>query len=178
VGDVPVIAIARRANPLYRPTPASRAIPVPLEMSMAPIYHQSFSSMSRMVRHTRGAQPPLATFLTHSSRITALVNHTAASPIKMTAIRGMGVYIAPTNRLPSRARMKRVRRSPRHVATGAVMLSVVSSTLYPIIDEEGINIPGSMPNHLETTIIELMKLPRIALLNPALPIPVAKTMTN
>jgi hypothetical protein len=37
VEDVPVIAMARRANPLYRPTPASRAIPVPLEMSMAPI---------------------------------------------------------------------------------------------------------------------------------------------
>jgi hypothetical protein len=36
---VPVIAIAKRANPLYRPTPASRAIPVPLEMSIAPIYH-------------------------------------------------------------------------------------------------------------------------------------------
>jgi len=143
---VPVIAIARRANPLYRPTPASNAMPVPLEISIAPIYYQSFSSMSRMRRHTRGAQPPLATFLTHSSRITALVNHTAASPIKMTAIRGMGVSIVPTNKEPSRARMKRVRRSPRHVATGAVMLSIISFTL-PSYREEHTRINAEPPRN-------------------------------
>lgn len=72
---------------------------------------------------TRGAQEPLATFLTHSSRITARVNHAAANPIKMTAINGIGVSIVPTSTEPRRARIKSVKRSPRQVATGAVMLS-------------------------------------------------------
>lgn len=54
------------------------------------------------------------------------MNHTAASPIKMTAMNGMGVSMNPTKRDPRRARIKSVRRSPRQVATGAVMLSIIS----------------------------------------------------
>jgi len=179
----PVMAIARRAKPLYRPTPASRAIPVPLEISIAPIYMSAsapivcFSTLhdETMIIRTRGAQPPLATFLTHSSCITALVNQTAAKPMRMTAMSGMGVSIVPTSIEPSKARMNRVKRSPRHVATGAVILSVSQVTFQYLIMR---NSPGSIPNHLATTIIELIKLPNIALLNPALPIPVAKTITS
>ena len=128
IGCVPVIAIAINANPLYLPTPASSAIPVPLEIIIAPIYlGQFFGCLTRfMIRqgeHTSGAHDPLATFFTHSSRITARVNHAAANPIRMTAINGIGVSIVPTKTEPRRARMKSVKRSPRHVATGAVMLS-------------------------------------------------------
>ena len=39
--DIPVMEMARRAKPRYFPTPLSRTIPVPLEMSMAPIYRKS-----------------------------------------------------------------------------------------------------------------------------------------
>lgn len=88
---------------------------------------------------------------------------------------GMGVSIVPTSIEPSKARMNRVKRSPRHVATGAVMLSVVQSAIQLLTKSHS---PGSIPNHLATTIIELIKLPNIALLNPALPIPVANTITS
>jgi hypothetical protein len=56
-------------------------------------------------------------------RMTLRVNHPAARDMRMTAKSGMGVYIAPTRAVPRRDRMKRVRRSPRHAATGGVMLS-------------------------------------------------------
>jgi hypothetical protein len=36
--DLPVMEMASRANPRYRPTPLSSTIPVPLEMSMAAIW--------------------------------------------------------------------------------------------------------------------------------------------
>lgn len=132
----PVMAMAMRANPLYLPTPASSDMPVPLEINMAPICHQ-VSIWSQIHRRgnicirdancaelTSGAHDPLAILLTHSSRITTRVNQTAAMPMAITAMRGMGVLsIKPTRADPMRARMNRVKRSPRHVATGAVMLS-------------------------------------------------------
>lgn len=72
---------------------------------------------------TSGTQPPFATFLTHSLRMTLRVNQPAARDMMITASRGMGVSIAPTRAVPRRARMKSVRRSPRQAATGGVMLS-------------------------------------------------------
>jgi len=88
--------------------------------------------------------------------------------------------MAPTSAVPSRARMKRVRRSPRQAARGGVMLSGISVVpLHRDARGHGFpNIPGSTPNHLLRTMSELMKLPKIALLKPAEPIPVARTMTS
>lgn len=75
-------------------------------------------------------------------------------------MRGTGVSIAPTRRVPINARTKRVTRSPRHAATGGVMLS------------------GSMFHHRQMTTREHMKLPSTRALMPAAPIPVARTMTS
>ncbi len=43
--DLPVMEMARRANPRYLLTPLSRTIPVPLEMSIAPIFAITSSAL-------------------------------------------------------------------------------------------------------------------------------------
>ena len=135
--NIPVIGIASSAKPLYLPTPFSSDMPVPLEMSIAAIYHRQLAarvyihskpaldgSLKSEGRRTRGVHPPLATFRTHSSCSTLRVNQAAAHDMRMTAIRGMGESMTLTKAAPRRARMKRVRRSPRHAASGGVILSV------------------------------------------------------
>lgn len=84
--------------------------------------------------------------------------------------------MAPTSAVPNKARINSVIRSPRHAATGGVMLSGKSARL----DEENKTVysPGSTLNHLDSTMRELINVPKTALLNPAEPIPVAKTMTS
>lgn len=42
--NIPVIGIASNAKPLYLPTPFSSDMPVPLEMSIAAIYHHQLAA--------------------------------------------------------------------------------------------------------------------------------------
>lgn len=118
--------MANNANPLYLLTPLERTIPVPLEMSMAPIYPCELDPELQKNLLTNGTHPPFATSLTHTLRTTRRVNQPAAIDMMITASKGIIVSIAPTRAVPRRERMKRVRRSPRHAAKGGVILSVTS----------------------------------------------------
>lgn len=125
----PVMDMANNANPLYLPTPLERTIPVPLEISMAPICPCELGPELQKDLLTNGTHPPFATSLTHTLRTTRRVNQPAAIDMMTTANKGITVSIAPTRAVPRRERMKRVRRSPRQAAKGGVILSVHQKNL-------------------------------------------------
>jgi DNA gyrase/topoisomerase IV subunit A len=94
---------------------------------------------------------------------------------------GIGLDRPCTNALPTRARMKRVRKSPRQAASGEAILSVcIRTTDNQLMVTDGrrvlkrFDLPGLRPNHRQTTTSQLMKLPNTAELRLAVNIPVLR----